>query len=138
MRLRVYLPGVIVSLLLLPSLVFSAYASTIYAASNNSGGVAGFIRGGLGVKARIDNYQLAWGNRDIVWYLSIEGDFVLFGSCSGTVPAMGKGFAHSSIFPPAMGFGAVTVTLNIYGHDGVLLETHQRSGFMIGPFVILL
>lgn len=104
--------------------------------ASNVGGLTRGLRGGYGVKAPIDNYQLAWGNRPVTWNLAIEGSLVLFGSSSGTVAAMGKGVARSSLFPPAFGFGLVTVTLTIMA-EGSTLETHMRSGFMFGPFVFL-
>lgn len=104
--------------------------------ASRSGGLTGGLRGGFGVKAPIDNLQLSWGSRDITWQISIEGAFVLFGTSSGFIPAMGMGLAHSSLFPPAIGFGSVLVTLTIRA-EGTIIETHERSGFMVGPFVIL-
>ncbi len=100
------------------------------------GGVVGTLRGGFGVKAPIDNYQLAWGNRPLNWALSIEGDFVLFGQSSGTVAAMGKGVARSPLFPPTIGFGSVTITLTV-SSQGSILEQRSHNGYMIGPFILL-
>jgi len=100
------------------------------------GGMIGALRGGFGVKAPIDNYQLAWGNRPVTWTIHIEGDFVLFGYSSGTVAAMGKGTARSSLLPPAIGFGAVTVTLTV-SSQGAILEEVTRTGVMIGPMIFL-
>jgi hypothetical protein len=94
------------------------------------------LRGGFGVKAPIDNYQIAWGNRPITWEMEIVGDFVLFGYSSGTIAAMGKGTARSSLLPPAIGLGPVTVTLTITA-EGSVLEHITRNGYMIGPFVFL-
>jgi len=37
-----------------------------------TGGSVGNLRGGFGVKVRIDNYQLAWGNRPVNWQITIE------------------------------------------------------------------
>ena len=111
--------------------------STATATPEPLNGVIKGMRGGLGVTATIDNYQLAWGNRDVHWVLEIRGGFVLFGVTSGTVSAMGLGLVRSSLFPPAIGFGPVTVTLTVTA-DGATLASLTRSGFMIGPIVLLL
>jgi len=120
-------------ILLLSSLPLAA---AVHPDEGPLGGMVGALRGGFGVKAPIDNYQLAWGNRPVTWTIHIEGDFVLFGHSSGTVAAMGKGTARSSLLPPAIGFGAVTVTLTV-SSEGSILEEVTRTGAMIGPFIFL-
>jgi len=127
------LPLIIVGILLLCSIPSGPSFSPPH---EPLGGMVGTIRGGFGVKAPIDNYQIAWGNRPVTWVMEIEGDFVLFGYSSGTIAAMGKGTARSSLLPPAIGFGPVTVTLTITA-EGSVLEHTSRNGHMIGPFILL-
>jgi len=100
------------------------------------------VRGGFGVKATISNYQLAWGNRPVHWQVLIEGEHVFFGISSGYVDSMSAGQARSRVFPPAFGWGPVSVSIKVtvrtgQPDEGVISQVH-RSGFMLGPFIILL
>ena len=100
------------------------------------------VRGGFGVKAIVSNYQLAWGNRPVVWFVIIEGEHVWFGSSSGYVDSMSAGVARSSLVPPTLGYGPVSVSIKVtvrtgQSDEGVISQV-QRSGFMLGPLIILL
>lgn len=100
------------------------------------------VRGGLGVKATISNYQLAWGNRPVHWQLTIEGERVIFGSASGYVDSMSASVARSPLIPPAFGWGPVDVTIKVTVRTGQpdegVISMVQRSGVMFGPFILLI
>ena len=100
------------------------------------------VRGGFGVKATISNYQLAWGNRPVRWEMTIAGERVYFGTSSGYIDSMSAGVARSSIFPPTIGFGFVTVTIKVLVRSGTpeegTISMVQRGGIMIGPFILVI
>ena len=100
------------------------------------------VRGGFGVKATISNYQLAWGNRPVHWMLTVEGEHVFFGTSSGSVDSMSAGQARTRLFPPTFGWGPVTVTIKVTVRTGQpdegIISMTQRSGFMIGPIILLI
>ena len=100
------------------------------------------VRGGFGVKATISNYQLAWGNRPVHWIMTVEGEHVMFGTSSGYIDSMSAGKARSSLIPPTIGWGSVTVTIKVtvrtgQPDEGIISQT-QRSGFILGPVILLL
>lgn len=130
--LRYIKPLLVTLAIILTSITIPALAET----QQTRGGMVGMLRGGFGVKAPIDNYQLAWGNRAIDWTVVVEGDFVLFGYNSGSIAPMGKGTARTPLLPPTMGLGPVTVTLTITS-QGSTLEQITRTGYIIGPFIFL-
>ena len=95
------------------------------------------VRGGFGVVAVIDTHSLAseFSKNTVQWTIEISGGFVLFGSSSGSAIPKTLTHARSSLFPPAVGFGPVTITVTVFNQGSVVSHV-QRSGFMIGPFVL--
>jgi len=100
------------------------------------------VRGGFGVKATISNYQLAWGNRPVRWELTVTGEHVWFGFAAGYVESMSAGVARSPIIPPTFGYGPVSVTIKVLVRAGQpdegVISMVQRSGMMLGPFILLI
>ncbi len=96
------------------------------------------IRGGLGVVAHINNERGSdpFDDDPMHWEIHITGNFVLFGHASGTTAPGAVGVARTGMFPPAIGFGSVTITIEA-SKNGASLTSIQREGFMLGPFVFV-
>ena len=74
--------------------------------------------------------------------LTVEGEHVLFGTSSGYVDSMSAGQARTPLIPPTIGHGPVTVTIKVTVRTGQpdegVLSMVQRSGFIIGPIILLI
>lgn len=121
---------------ILGCVIFSAVS--ICAQSPVTSGAIVQVRGGYGVVVRIDNGRGSNPHDDnpLQWEIRIEGDFVLFGRASGTIASSSVANARTRLFPPAIGFGPVTITIEA-SKQGSVISQVTRSGFMIGPFVFL-
>jgi len=100
------------------------------------GGYITNIRGGIGVTVTINNEIVSHpsNNVSLNWTLVIEGDFVTFGTASGSAPPHSTIKARTPYFPPSFGFGIVDITIEV-SKFGQILSTEKCSGFMVGPFV---
>ena len=87
------------------------------------------IRGGYGVSATIQDAA----NRN--WKISIQGPHVLTGFMTVGNIASDAATIRTPIFPPALGFGYITIKVAIYWYF-IPVEMEQRDAVMLGPFVL--
>lgn len=132
-----------VGLILILICLTATYVASASTAAHSQGtrGTIVWIRGGFGVSARIDNFQIGdpLSNKSVDWHVKVTGDCVYFGESSGTIKPKALGLARTPVFPPALGYGDVKVTITITEHESsYLLEKVVRYGFMIGPFIFRL
>ena len=109
--------------------------------SRETRGTIVWVRGGFGVSARIDNFQIGdpLSNKSVDWHVKVTGNCVYFGESSGTIKPKALGLARTPVFPPELGYGDVKVTITITEHESsYLLEKVVRYGFMVGPFIFRL
>jgi hypothetical protein len=105
----------------------SCFTTTVLATPEITG-----VRGGYGVIATISDAA------NLDWKIEITGQNVFQGSkTEGTVGDEGTATIRTPLFPPALGFGKVNITVVLY-FSFIPVAWEERSAFMLGPFVLFM
>jgi len=88
------------------------------------------VRGGYGVTAKVANA----GNLN--WKIELGGQHIFQGSITeGVIGNNDTATIRTPIFPPALGFGNINITVVLYWSI-IPVAWEQRNAFMVGPFVM--
>jgi hypothetical protein len=88
------------------------------------------VRGGYGVIAKVANA----GNLD--WKIELGGQHIFQGSITeGVVGNNDTATIRTPLFPPALGFGNINITVVLYW-SFIPVAWETRNAFMVGPFVM--
>ncbi|MFA5101710.1 MAG: nitroreductase family protein [Candidatus Thermoplasmatota archaeon] len=87
------------------------------------------IKGGLGVKATIDNTGTADAT-NITWEITFEGGFIIPHKKTGTIDEIPVG-KQSTIRPFVLGIGNTTITMSLKTDDGVSAEKKVHAFFLM-------
>jgi hypothetical protein len=105
----------------------SCFTTTALAAPEITG-----VRGGYGVIATVSDAA------NLDWKIEITGQNVFQGSkTEGALGDEGAATIRTPLFPPALGFGKVNITVVLY-FSIIPVAWEERSAFMLGPFVLFM
>ncbi|KYK20843.1 hypothetical protein AYK25_04195 [Thermoplasmatales archaeon SM1-50] len=117
---------ILLSLTLL-ALLSGCFTTTALAAPEITG-----VWGGYGIRATVldaDQYN---------WKIEIIGLRIRYGGITeGTIDGNVNVTIRTHLFPPAFGFGIMDIKVTVL-HDWLPVDMEKRTGFMIGPFLLLL
>jgi hypothetical protein len=88
------------------------------------------VRGGYGVIAKVTSAE------NLDWKIQIGGQHIFQGSVTeGVVGSNGTATIRTPLFPPALGFGRINITVVLYWIF-IPVAWEERNAFMVGPFVL--
>jgi hypothetical protein len=111
-------------------LVITVILGTCFASSAMAAPAITGVRGGYGVIAKVT------GAENLDWKINIGGQHIFQGSTTeGVVGSNGTATIRTPLFPPALGFGNINITVVLYW-SFVPVAWEERNAFMVGPFVL--
>jgi hypothetical protein len=88
------------------------------------------VRGGYGVIATVS------GAENLDWKIELGGQRIFQGGVTeGVVGSDGTATIRTPLFPPALGFGKINITVVLYWNF-IPVAWEQRNAFMLGPIIL--
>ena len=118
------------TLFCLIAIILSASFVTSTAANSMIPPVIANVKGGWGIKAEIGN------GRNENWTIELQGDHIFMGNMTkGSIGNETVAAIRTPVFPPAFGFGKITIIIKVISPFGQVEAFESFSAIMIGPLV---